>query len=655
MPIFLKKRRIKKLFISFSIIFLFLCILLAFYNLWLSILSLILFTAFFFVLFQQERTFQDEAEKYISTLSYRVRKVGEEALLEMPIGILLIDDDFNIEWANSYMASCLKENSLIGRSLYDVADALVPIMKQEVESEKVNLYDHQYRVIYKKEEKLLYFFDITDQAIIEKKYNEERPVIAVIYLDNYDEVTQGMDDQARGSLNSRVTSLLKEWATHYGIYLKRISSDRYIAFFNEKILELLEKDKFSILDEVKENIMTNNIPLTFSIGVGAGVSDLPELGSYAQSSLDLALGRGGDQVAIKLPNGKVKFYGGKTNPMEKRTRVRARVISLALKELVEESSRIFIMGHKYPDMDAIGASIGVLKIARMNGKESYVILNEKEVDSSVEKLLEEVKARTDIYNHFISPQEALDMNMSNALLIIVDTHKPSLVIDERLVNKVNRIVVIDHHRRSEEFVHNPLLVYMEPYASSTSELVTELLEYHPNSQLDMIEATALLAGIIVDTKSFTLRTGSRTFDAASYLRSKGADTVLVQKFLKEDVDIYIKRAKLIEAARIYRDGIAITKGDPNEAYSQVLIAQTADTLLTLENVEASFVISKRPDETIGISARSLGLINVQLIMEALGGGGHLTNAATQLSEISIDEAEQRLIKVIDEYLEGGHS
>ena len=362
MPIFLKKRRIKKLFISFSIIFLFLCILLAFYNLWLSILSLILFTAFFFVLFQQERTFQDEAEKYISTLSYRVRKVGEEALLEMPIGILLIDDDFNIEWANSYMASCLKENSLIGRSLYDVADALVPIMKQEVESEKVNLYDHQYRVIYKKEEKLLYFFDITDQAIIEKKYNEERPVIAVIYLDNYDEVTQGMDDQARGSLNSRVTSLLKEWATHYGIYLKRISSDRYIAFFNEKILELLEKDKFSILDEVKENIMTNNIPLTFSIGVGAGVSDLPELGSYAQSSLDLALGRGGDQVAIKLPNGKVKFYGGKTNPMEKRTRVRARVISLALKELVEESSRIFIMGHKYPDMDAIGASIGVLKL-----------------------------------------------------------------------------------------------------------------------------------------------------------------------------------------------------------------------------------------------------------------------------------------------------
>ena len=245
--------------------------------------------------------------------------------------------------------------------------------------------------------------------------------------------------------------------------------------------------------------------------------------------------------------------------------------------------------------------------------------------------------------------------MSNALLIIVDTHKPSLVIDERLVNKVNRIVVIDHHRRSEEFVHNPLLVYMEPYASSTSELVTELLEYHPNIQLDMIEATALLAGIIVDTKSFTLRTGSRTFDAASYLRSKGADTVLVQKFLKEDVDIYIKRAKLIEAARIYRDGIAITKGDPNEAYSQVLIAQTADTLLTLENVEASFVISKRPDETIGISARSLGLINVQLIMEALGGGGHLTNAATQLSEISIDEAEQRLIKVIDEYLEGGHS
>ena len=655
MPSFLKKRMIKRILITFLIIMIVFSVLFAFSNWWLSVLMLLVNLAFIYILFSQELLFEKEAKEYISLLSHRIKKVGEEALLEMPIGILLINDDYTIEWANPFMTSCFKENTLIGRSLYDVADMIIPIIKQEIESESVTIYDHKYQVIYKKEERLLYFFDITERAIIEKKYEEEQPVIATIFLDNYDELTQGMDDKTRGSLNSRVTSLLNEWANQYGIYLKRVSSDRYVAFFNEKILDMLEKDKFSILDNVRENIVMKNLPLTLSFGVGVGVSSLPELGISAQSSLDLALGRGGDQVAMKMPNGRVKFYGGKTNPMEKRTRVRARVISHALGELIQESDRIFIMGHKYPDMDAIGASIGILKIAQLYKKESYVILNEQEIDSSVRKLLTEVKTRTNIIESFISPHEALELNMHNALLIIVDTHKPSLVIEEKLVNKIDRIVVIDHHRRSEEFVHNPLLVYMEPYASSTSELVTELLEYQPFGKIDILEATALLAGIIVDTKSFTLRTGSRTFDAASFLRSKGADTVLVQKFLKEDVDTYIKRAKLIEKVQFYGEGIAITKGEPSELYNQVLIAQTADTLLSMENVEASFVVSKRPDDTIGISARSLGRINVQIIMESLEGGGHLTNAATQLNGVSIEDAEQQLLEAIQEYLEGGKS
>lgn len=654
MPIFLKKRRIQRILITFLVIMMILSIICVFYNWWLAIIHILVIISFYYLLIKADAVFQSEAEKYISLLSYRVKKVGEEALLQMPIGILLINDDYIIEWANPYMASCLNEDSLIGRSLYDVADVLIPVIKQEIENEKVTLNDHQYQMIYKKEEKLLYFFDITEQALIEKKYKDEKPVISIVYLDNYDEITQAMDDRERGNLNSRVTSLLNEWANHFGIYLKRVNSDRYIAFFNEKILHELEKDKFSILDKVRESIVRNNIPLTLSIGVGVGLSSLPDIGASAQSSLDLALGRGGDQVAIKLTNGRVKFFGGKTNPMEKRTRVRARVISHALGELIQESSQIFIMGHKYPDMDAIGSSIGILKIAQIYKKETYVILNEQEVDSGVQKLLDEVKAKTDIDKHFISPSEALDLNMDNALLIIVDTHKPSLVIEERLVDRIERTVVIDHHRRSEEFVHNPLLVYMEPYASSTSELVTELLEYQPFKKIDILEATALLAGIIVDTKSFTLRTGSRTFDAASFLRSKGADTVLVQKFLKEDVDTYIKRAKLIEKVEFYHNGIAITKGESDEVLSQVLIAQTADILLTMENVEAAFVISRRPDDSIGISARSLGNINVQLIMEGLEGGGHLTNAATQLYETSIEDAEQRLKEVIDKYLEGGN-
>lgn len=653
MPIFSRNKELRNLLLIFLLLMSLLSGIIAMINWIISIFCIAISITFAGILFVQDKKKRKQLESYINVLSHRVKKVGEEALLEMPIGVMLINDDYYIEWSNPYMTDCLQENTLVGRSLYDVADALIPVIKQEIEMDTITLYNRKFQVLYKKDEKLLYFFDITEQATIEKKYEEERPVIGIVYLDNYDEITQGMDDQTRGNLNSRVTSLLNEWANSFGIYLKRINSDRYIAFFNEKILDTLEKGKFSILDDIRDSAASHKLPLTLSVGVGVGVPSLPELGGLAQSSLDLALGRGGDQVAIKYPNGKVKFFGGKTNPIEKRTRVRARVISHALSELIQESDIVFIMGHKYPDMDAIGASIGILKIAEMNQVESYVILDKQEIDQGVHKLLQEVKERTDIFSNFISPEEALEMNMDNALLIIVDTHKPSLVIEEKLVNRIERIVVIDHHRRSEEFVQNPLLVYMEPYASSTSELVTELLEYQPSGKISILEATALLAGIIVDTKSFTLRTGSRTFDAASYLRSKGADTVLVQKFLKEDLNTYLNRAKLLEKATFYKKGIAITRGDSNTHYSQVLIAQTADTLLSMENVEASFVISKRPDNSVGISARSLGKINVQIIMEQMQGGGHLTNAATQLQNTTIEEAEAKLKAVIDQTFEGG--
>ena len=275
---------------------------------------------------------QQQTEEYIATLSYRLKKVGEEALLQMPIGIMLINDDYYIEWTNPFLASCFAEDTLAGRSLYDIAESLIPLIKQEIEMDTVTLNERQFKVIHKREERLLYFFDVTEQVEIEKMYEDERTVIATIYLDNYDDLTQGMDDQRKSSLNNLVTSLLDKWAKENGVFLKRISSERFITVFNEHILHHLEKGKFAILDEIRETTAKQNVPLTLSIGVGSGVSSLPELGTLAQSSLDLALGRGGDQVAIKQANGKVKFYGGKTNPMEKRTRVRARVISHALKD-----------------------------------------------------------------------------------------------------------------------------------------------------------------------------------------------------------------------------------------------------------------------------------------------------------------------------------
>jgi len=653
LPTFLEKGSIRYPLICLIGITTIMLGILSFYNWVFSLIGLFLFAIPFYFILRMDSRQKKETEEYITTLSYRVKKVGEEALMEMPIGIMLINDDYYIEWTNPFLASCFTEDTLVGRSLYDVSPSIIPLIKQEVETEIITLHERKFRVIHKVEERLLYFFDVTEQTEIEKLYEDERTAIAIIFLDNYDDLTQGMDDQARSSINNSVTAILNKWATDNGVLLKRISSDRFIAIFNEHILQSLEKGKFTILDDVRELTTKQNVPLTLSIGVGAGVSSLPELGNIAQSSLDLALGRGGDQVAIKQPNGKVKFYGGKTNPVEKRTRVRARVISHALKELVLESDKVIIMGHKNPDMDAIGAAIGIHKVAQMNQKEAYIVINFQEIDTAVRRLMEEIKKQESLFTKFITPDQALEIATGDTLLVVVDTHKPSLVIEEHLLNKIEDVVVIDHHRRGEEFIENPLLVYMEPYASSTAELVTELLEYQPKSvKIEMLEATALLAGIIVDTKSFTLRTGARTFDAASYLRGQGADTVLVQKFLKEDIENYVKRAKIIENVQFYKEGIAIAIAKEEEAVDGVLIAQTADTLLTMDGIIASFVIAPRGETMIGISARSLGEINVQIIMESLHGGGHLTNAATQLSNMPMEEVEARLKLAIDEYFEG---
>ena len=601
----------------------------------------------------EQKSFE-ETEKHIESISYRMKKVGEEALLEMPIGILLVNEQYEIEWSNPYMQGVLNIETLVGESIVNISDDIYVFMKTEEKKEAtITLRERKYRVFYKEEERLLYFFDITEQMAIEKQYFADRTVIAILFVDNYDEVTQAMDDQPRSLTNTMVTSIVNEWAAEHGIFMKRISSDRFLAVLNESILTELEKKKFAILDMVREKTAQKNVSLTLSIGVGAGSSSLVELGGLAQSSLDLVLGRGGDQVAIKQPTGKLKFYGGKTNPVEKRTRVRARVISHALRDLIQDSDQVFIMGHKNPDMDSIGASVGVRKMAKMNDVKGYVVINFDELNGSVTRLMNEIEQKSDFYEHFLTPEEASAKMTDKSLLVIVDTHKPNLVIDPSVLKKAEKVVVIDHHRRSEDFIENPMLVYMEPYASSTAELVTELLEYQPKREkINMLEATALLAGIIVDTKSFTLRTGARTFEAASYLRTNGADTILVQRLLKEDIDTYIERSKIVQTVEFVKQGVAIAKGENLKVYDSVLIAQTADILLTMKDVGASFVIAHRSDGLIGISARSLGEVNVQLVMEKLGGGGHLTNAACQIEAHSIDEVKKYLEEAIVEVLEG---
>ena len=654
MPEFYKKQKFLYPIYALTLLTLLLVTVLVYYNWIFGVAASFLFCLIVLVLIKFELAFRKNLEQYTSDMITRVKKVSDEALNQMPIGILLYNKEYGIDWANPYLTSCFGHQSLAGWHLYDLSEALLLLVKQEMTADVITLNKRKFRVFVRREEKLIYFFDVTEQTHIEKMYEDQRTVLAVIYLDNYDEVTQGLDDQQRTNITSHVTAILNSWALKYGMYLKRVSSERFFVVLNESILLQVEKSKFDILDQVREETAKRNIPLTLSIGVGSGALELPELGVMAQSGLDLALGRGGDQVAVKQATGKVKFYGGKTNPIEKRTRVRARVISHALKDLVLESNNIIIMGHKLPDMDALGAAIGILKVAELNEREGYIVLDEQGLDKGVKRLIEELKKQPELWARFISPEQALELATDESLLVVVDTHKPSMVIEPQLLSTIENVVVIDHHRRGEDFIEDPLLVYMEPYASSTAELVTELLEYQPKRlKMSMLEATALLAGIIVDTKSFTFRTGSRTFDAASYLRSHGADTVLVQKLLKEDMNQYLKIAKTLQNAYIYKNGIAIARAEDEQLHDQVLIAQAADTLLTMTGVVASFVIAKRTEQMIGMSGRSLGEINVQIILEALGGGGHLTNAATQMHHTSITEAENQLKAVIDEYLQGG--
>ncbi|QST00053.1 DHH family phosphoesterase [Pontibacillus sp. ALD_SL1] len=655
MPNFFKKPRLSShLWVIYTLSILLLALI--FYYEWkLGLVMTALLIASIYYSVRTEQFLINETEEYISTLSYRVKKVGEEALMEMPIGIVLFSEDYNIEWANPYMNHFFPQETLVGEPLNQISDTLVSAIKEGKNDVWISMDDYELQTVVKKDERLLYLFDRTQQTLVQNLYQNDRTVLAIIFLDNYEEITQAMDDTAKSHINSQVTSILNQWSQENGVYLKRSSQDKFFAVLNHRILKNLERSKFDILDDVRELITDKNVPLTLSFGIGVGEASLPDLGELAQSSLDLALGRGGDQVAIKDENGKVRFYGGKTNPMEKRTRVRARVISHALKGLVQEADKVIVMGHKNPDMDSIGACIGILKMAQANDKDGFIVYDPDEANTGVQRLFDEIQQSEQLWSRFIDPEEAHEVVTKKTLIVVVDTHKPSLVIEEKLLNKTEHVVVIDHHRRAEEFIQDPTLVYMEPYASSTAELVTEMLEYQPKKlKLNMLESTALLAGIIVDTKSFTLRTGSRTFDAASYLRSKGADTVLVQKFMKEDLDVYVRRSKLIESAKIYRDGIAISKADEGDTFGPVIIAQAADTLLTMSGVVASFVISERSDGRIGISARSLGDVNVQILMESMNGGGHLTNAATQLDDTTIEQAEEQLKEIIDEYFEGGN-
>lgn len=593
-----------------------------------------------------ERAFRKDLNDYVLTLSHRIKSVGNEVIGQLPFGIIVFNEDKEVEWHNAYTATVVGKPSIVGEPLA----VYFPVLQQTLMKEKevtleATIGSRVYELIVKPHERFMYISDITSRWTLKKKYEEEKLALGIVMMDNLEEIAQGMDEQQRAIMLSKVTGEINEWANKYGLFLRRLSSDRYMIVANAGSLKQLEQSRFDLLDEVREITIDQKLPMTLSIGFAAGVDNVIELGYLVQGSLDIALGRGGDQAVVKVGQ-RQSFYGGKSNAVEKRTRVRARVIAHALRDLIKESDNVIIMGHKMPDMDAIGAAIGVLKAVQLCGKEAHIVL--EGVNPAIQKMMEMIKEDERLLKRFVSPEQAFGMIGKRSLAVVVDTHRATMVAEPKLLQATDRIVIVDHHRRSEEFIDDAVLVYMEPYASSTCELVTELLQYiHDRVSLDVREATALLAGITVDTKSFALRTGSRTFEAASFLRRNGADSVLIQRMLKEDLEEYIRKAEIIRHAETYKECIAIAVADTGKPVTQLLIAQAADTLLNMTGMKASFVVGMRSDGQVGISARSLGNINVQIVMERLGGGGHFTNAAAQLSG-SVAEVAAMLRKVLKE-------
>ncbi|MEK3863172.1 DHH family phosphoesterase [Paenibacillus sp. FSL H7-0716] len=659
MPKFLQRRWHGYHTVWAFMLLLVLIIIVSVYNWALGVVGLFLSGTLCFYMLKAEISFRRNLVEYINGLSFRIKRVEGEAVSMLPLGIILFSEDRTVEWNNRYAGDIFARKSLVGESLQELLPDMQSFFtgaaagKREVAKEgvlhdtrlEITVDERFYQAVIIPSERILYLYDITELVVLRERYEDEKLAIGIVMMDNLDESAQGMDDQQRTSLIAKVTSEITEWSKQFEVYLRRLSSERYLMLLNHRSLQALEESRFVILDEVREMTADLKVPMTLSIGLAFGADSASELGALAQSSLDMALGRGGDQAAVKAGQ-RLSFYGGKSNAAEKRTRVRARVIAHALRDLMQESDRVLILGHRTPDIDAVGAAIGLLRAAQMYNVEASIVMETP--NPSITNMMEQIRKDDELYKSFITTEQSLQIMTEHTLLIVVDTHKASMTMEPRLVQYASRIVVVDHHRRGEEFINDAVLVYLEPYASSTCELVTELLQYiHEKVKISPLDATMLLAGITVDTKHFALHTGSRTFEAAGFLRRNGADTVLIQRMLKEDLQEYISKAEIIKHARMVYDQIALVVTAPGMKIPQLLIAQTADTLLGMTNVVASFVISERPDGLIGISARSLGRMNVQVVMEKLGGGGHLSNAAVQL-EGTCKEAEARLLQVLAE-------
>lgn len=634
-----------------------LLVVIIFYNPYVAVLGAILLGSLY--LYGRERHIerQKDLNNYLDTMSHSVEQGASYALKNLPLVMTIIDQEGKLFWYNDVLKEWFTDELKIGESILTIFPEL-PLDKIWGRSgrEVFVAEDKYYQMIYEpvddgienEELMIAYISDITASEKVKVECIDSVPVMAYVQIDNYDDVLQGLNENQRTSVLAEVNKLLAEWVTENEAVLKKYADDMYIAVFNRQNLNKCLHEKFDILDKVRAIHVGNKIPVTLSMGFAADDYSVALLGERAQAGLDLALGRGGDQVAVHV-GGKLQFYGGKAKAVEKNTRVKARIVAQALREIIEDGDLVLVMGHNNEDFDSLGAAIGVAIMARHLGKDLRIVVSQPGV--SLNKLKEILADYEQYQDMFISYTQALGMLTPRTLLFVVDVHHPELTAAPELLSRVDRIVVIDHHRRSEKFIANPLLVYLEPSASSTCELVTELLMYFDDYlEFNKFDATALYAGIIVDTKQFAVQSGVRTFDAAAYLRRSGADPALVRQMFRLDFDTVKSRAEILNHAEMLPGGVVVADCPANMKNGQIVAAQVADMLLGVEGVQISFVLFFL-DDGIGVSARSNGNFNVQVIMEELGGGGHQTVAGAQVKRGNMKDVKRQVIELSAKYIE----
>ncbi len=603
---------------------------------------------------------RSEISEQLQDLTLNVDSAAKSSLINSPFPLLILEMDGNIVWRSSRFITEFANidiKNYISDLVIDIKDEIEKEQKRKTIIKNIEIGKKQYKVQVefaksKRNERkkideyllILYFIDETEKYELQKENENKKTAVGIIMVDNYEEVMQRIDTEEKTQLMARVESTLYDWVNETNGILVKEDRDTYVYVFEQRYLEQLKEGKFAILDTIKDLVRKDKIQLTLSIAISNEGQTDKEVYKSATAAMDVILGRGGDQAVIR-ENGKYQFFGGKLEEVEKRTKVKARIVAHALEELMKECENVIIMGHANPDIDAMGSALGIYRVAASLNKEAYIVTNSE--SASLKTFIENIK--DDYKDVLIDKEEALQKITAETLLVVVDTHKKSYVESPELLDKTNKIVVIDHHRRGTDFIEQSILTFQEVYASSAAELVTELIQYTQNEiKLSTVEAEALYAGIMMDTKNFTFKTGVRTFEAAAYLRRCGVDIIKVKKWFQSDLESYNKISEIVRKAEIIHDTIAISLYEVQEKDTSLICAKAADELLTIGNITASFVLGIMEDK-ICISGRSIGDINVQVILEKLGGGGHITLAGAQLENKTIEEAKRELMEKIEEY------